>query len=327
MHCLEEKGCIAKVKATDHYHPAIYHVREFGQILQWRKGHGLTHFIQRGHLAAFVDPQSGMPITRFRGQTSTIYRGKSVSSTPSTFNGRILNTEELSILNTSYGVLNSAPGGAINSITPSVIDSNTQLKELREIEPRVEVQQASTSHHAPSELITLLHKISPTIDHEAAVFLWNECCARAPNCTIEEVLYFTKAKAAILEPSKIRNPIGFLLAAVPKCFEGETFEVFRRDQARRQQETLRREAEERSQALRFEQEAQREAETYRVAEEQLAALSQEERTTLYEQIKKELRTKCPRLQWPDRQAHEDRIRLGMIRELQRQLLTGYQAPS
>lgn len=77
----------------------------------------------------------------------------------------------------------------------------------------------------------------------------------------------------------------------------------------------------------LEQEAQREAETYRVAEERLAALSPEERTTLYKQIKKELRTKYPRLQWPDRQAHEDRIRLGMIRELQRQLLTGYQSPS
>ena len=327
MRCLEEKGCIAKVKATDHYHAAVYYVREFGEILQWRKEHGLTHFIQRGHLAAFVDPQSGMPITRFRGQTRTIYRGKSIASTPSMSNGRVLNTIELSTPNTAYSVLNSTMGSAINSSTPGVIDSSTQLNETIRIEAKLETQQASTSHDAPSELITLLHNISPAIDHEAAVLLWNECCARAPNCTVEEVLYFTRAKAAILEPSKIRNPIGFLIAAVPKCFEGETFGVFRRDQSRRQQETLRMEAEERSQALRFEQEAQREAETYRVAEERLAALSQEERTTLYEQIKTELRTKYPRLQWPDRQAHEDRIRLGMIRELQRQLLTRYQSPS
>lgn len=320
MHCLEEKGCIARVQETDHYHPAVYYVREFGQILEWRKEHGLTHFIQRGHLAAFVDPQTGVPITRFRGQTSTIYRGKFVSSTPSTSDGRVLNTRELSKPNTIYSVLNSTPGGGINSSTPSVIDSNTQLKKVITRELKSEDQYASTSGDTPVELITLLHNISPTIDHEAAVLLWNECRARVTDCTVEEVLYFTGAKASILEPSKIRNPIGFLLAAVPKCFEGEMFNIFRRDQARRQEETLKRETEERSQALRFEHEAQREAETYRMAEERLAALSQEEHKTLYEQIKTELRTKHPQLRWPDRQALEDRIRLGMIRELQKQLL-------
>jgi hypothetical protein len=145
--------------------------------------------------------------------------------------------------------------------------------------------------------------------------------------SVEEILHFTQQKAVVCRSGKIQHPVGFLLASVPKCFEGQPFQIFRRDQARHQQETLRREAEQRSQAQKLEQEAQREAEAYRGAEERLAALSEEEHTTLYEQIKTELRTKYPRLQWPNRQALEDRIRLGMVRELQRQLTAGSQARS
>ena len=66
IRCLEEKGCVFRVRESDHYHPAVYQVREFSDILQWRKEHGLTHFIQRGHLATFIDPRTGDPITRFR---------------------------------------------------------------------------------------------------------------------------------------------------------------------------------------------------------------------------------------------------------------------
>jgi len=76
----------------------------------------------------------------------------------------------------------------------------------------------------------------------------------------------------------------------------------------------------------LEQAAQPEADTYRRAEEE-AGLSQEDHKTLGEQIQTELRTKYPRLHRPNAQALEDRIRLGMIKELPRQLLAGYQSPS
>jgi hypothetical protein len=73
--------------------------------------------------------------------------------------------------------------------------------------------------------------------------------------------------------------------------------------------------------------AQQEADMYRRAEEGLAALSQEGHKILFEQVQRELRTKHPRVHWPNPQGLEDRIHLGMIRELQTDLLAGYQATS
>ena len=313
---LEEKGCIEKVRQTDHYHPAVYYVREFSDIIEWRNTRGLTHFIQRGHLAAFVDPKTGVPITRFRGQTSTIYRGKLEISTPNT-QTNLGDHRELGVLNTPKGVLNSRIPSVIDSSTLGVIDSSTQLNINIQTETSNKHPPSSTSAEVPSELIAALQRIAPTVDHEAATILWNDCRAKAIDCTPQEVLYFTNAKAAILASGRITNPIGFLLAAVPKCFEGETFRSFRRDQARHREELLRREAEERNLSQKLEQEARREAETHRLAEEALAQLTAQERNDLYEQVKTELHLKYPRVQWPNRQALEDRIRLGMIRHLQK----------
>ncbi|MGA2877191.1 MAG: hypothetical protein ABSE82_16870, partial [Nitrososphaerales archaeon] len=308
MHCLEEKGCIVKVKETDHYHPAVYYVREFGQILQWRKEHGLTHFIQRGHLAAFIDPQSGTPITRFRGQSSTIYRGKVISSAP--------NIIELSLLNTNRGVLDSTGESVIDSSTPSVIDSSTQLSNSVGKEHKgEEAQTSSTSvgEPAPEQLSQSLNELLPFIDDQAVRFLWTECRSRVADCSVTEVIYFTKAKAAVLASGKIQNPIGFLLTAVPKCFEGQSFLAFRRAlreqtdaeaKLRRQREEAQRQAEE---------DTQREIEAYTRAEETLNSMSQNDRDLLRQNVTREYLKRYPSAR--HMLDFESWIRRMMIREI------------
>ena len=79
-----------------------------------------------------------------------------------------------------------------------------------------------------------------SIDNDAIALLWNECRLRAADCTVEEVLYFAEGKAAVCASGRIKNPIGFLLIAVPKCFEGPAFVGFRKEQQRKQEDKRRR---------------------------------------------------------------------------------------
>jgi hypothetical protein len=53
----------------------------------------------------------------------------------------------------------------------------------------------------------------------------------------KEILYFIRQKGKLIKPrsSRIPTPIGFLLAAVPKCLAGESF---RRHRAGRRREAL-----------------------------------------------------------------------------------------
>jgi hypothetical protein len=99
-------------------------------------------------------------------------------------------------------------------------------------------------------LIEGLRQLADPVDDEAALVLWNQCRKRVPDCTPDEILHFARSKATLFRSGKIQNPVGFLLAAVPKCFEGASFLEFRREQAARA-----REAEEQAAEMRREFEA------------------------------------------------------------------------
>jgi hypothetical protein len=244
MRCLEQKGCIVRVRESDHYHPAVYRVREFTEILQWRKNRGLTHFIQRGHLAAFVDPRIGTPITRFRGQTGTTYRGKVIMNTPDRAHAGVLSTPELSTPDTGVVAVNSSTPAVPDSSTEGVSDLNTPLLREEELTKGTSNLTSSSFALPPPELVNGLHQLLPVFDNEAATILWNDCRTKAADCTVEEVLHFSEVKAASFRTGKIQNPTGFLLVTVPKCFEGQAFKAFREQERKRRAEQQRREEEE-----------------------------------------------------------------------------------
>ena len=70
-----------------------------------------------------------------------------------------------------------------------------------------------------------------------------------PDCTPEEIVHFIHVKGELTrrQETSISNPIGFLLASVPKCFAGDSFQLFRKAQ---------REAREREAAERARQQAE-----------------------------------------------------------------------
>lgn len=74
----------------------------------------------------------------------------------------------------------------------------------------------------PSELALKVRAILPSFDEEALQNLWNRCVGVAADCTADEVEYSLQLKARqLLSRSKaVNNPVGLMLWAVPKCFEG-----------------------------------------------------------------------------------------------------------
>jgi hypothetical protein len=66
-----------------------------------------------------------------------------------------------------------------------------------------------------------------TVDDDVLQSLTASCKQAAPDCTDDEIVHFISEKGAMVRAGRINNPIGFLLTAVPKCFSGDTFRLFR----------------------------------------------------------------------------------------------------
>lgn len=77
-------------------------------------------------------------------------------------------------------------------------------------------------------IIEALRQYIPEADENAALDLWRRCLTEAPNATVAEVVHFMGVKAG--KPG-MRMPLGFLLAAVPKCFQSESLRQFREQRA------------------------------------------------------------------------------------------------
>lgn len=72
---------------------------------------------------------------------------------------------------------------------------------------------------APESILLALRRQDPAADEAAAAVLWRRCREVEPSATPEEVVQFIHLKGG--------QPIGFLLSAVPRCFQGAAFRQFR----------------------------------------------------------------------------------------------------
>jgi hypothetical protein len=114
----------------------------------------------------------------------------------------------------------------VETPTPTVVETPTPIST-----------SISTSFHAPSSsIIEALRSYAPASDDDVAIQLARECRLRAPDASDQEIVHFIRLKA---QTPGIRLPLGFLLKAVPRCFEGESFRQFRREEDRRREATAR----------------------------------------------------------------------------------------
>jgi hypothetical protein len=209
IQALIQKLAVEEVSTFTHSQGRTYLVFNYAAILQRRREAGLTHYIKsRG--VVFVDPDTGAPLTaRIRDRSGIPFSGGPLPSP----------VPEGDYKGTPVSTLSGAPDSSVRPYSQLVRNSLSH----------------STSS-TPAALVQSLRQFIDPVDDEAASVLWHQCKKRAEDCTVDEVLHFARAKAALFRTGKIQNPIGFLLAAVPKCFEGASFQEFRREQAQRAHE-------------------------------------------------------------------------------------------
>lgn len=95
----------------------------------------------------------------------------------------------------------------------------------------------STSSSDISALANALeHIVRNNVDFNATQRIWTACIERAPDCTLEEIIEQAWSKAALCRSGRIANPIGFLIEAIPRMFEGPDAPYLRRRQEKEQQQ-------------------------------------------------------------------------------------------
>jgi hypothetical protein len=79
-----------------------------------------------------------------------------------------------------------------------------------------------------SSLIPELERITATpVDAEAAARLVRDCSLVAADCTLAEIAEFAWSKATLCRSGKLDNPLGFLIAQLPRLFQPESLRAHR----------------------------------------------------------------------------------------------------
>ena len=188
-----------------------YIVYSFREILRRRKAAGLTHVIRtRG--VAFVDPGTGKEFL----DSSASQSGALESRAPN-FKTSALEPEKA-----------SAPELAESSApqSPPYIRNRNLVRNAG--------QESSSGLAA---VVEALRRYIPDVDDDGAANLFRRCLENAPEARIDEILHIIHLKAG--KPG-IRVPLGFLLAAVPKCFKGDSYRHFRAERDRGREAALER---------------------------------------------------------------------------------------
>jgi hypothetical protein len=174
-----------------------YRIFNYSEIQRRRRQAGLTWYMRRTLAVVFVDPVTKEPLDL--GPRKHIQQG-SLNSLPGP-----------NLIPDPGIKLGPAPG-------PNLIPL------LREKESSKKLLSESSS----SALHTALSTYG-VVDDDAITRLRQQTLTRCPDCTEEEIIHFVHAKGALLRKpeSRITNPIGFLLTAIPKCFEGQSLHAFR----------------------------------------------------------------------------------------------------
>jgi hypothetical protein len=187
-----------------------YRIFTYQEILNRRKQAGLTRYQRRTLAVVFVD-EHDQPIALCR-----------------------ITRPGLKVEGVAGPKLTGEPGRKLDPGTGPNLEAKPGLKlgplnreQCREQEPS-------------SALAVVVHCVQAelgTVDDAAARQILESCYRQAPNATNEELEHFVRLTASrVRNMKRIENPIGFLISAVAKNFEGEAFRQFRKaEQQRREQ--------------------------------------------------------------------------------------------
>jgi len=183
-----------------------YRIFNYSEILKRRREAGLLWYMRRTLAVVFVNPSNGQPLdiglrkspgNSGPGPNLTRDRGLNLTPDPPTN-------------------LSHEPG--------------IKLEPLYREEDR-EQKLRETSASSDSLLFEALNQYG-VADDDVLKRLRSQTRNVCPDFTEEELLHFIHSKGHLIRrrDSAISSPIGFLLTSVPKCFVGESFQLFRKAQ-------------------------------------------------------------------------------------------------
>jgi hypothetical protein len=182
----------------------VYRIFSFNRILERRRRANFTHVIRTGAVS-FVDPKTGEKLH----PSSNLLPDSTLPPDSNMLTDRKLPSDS-------------------GSSHPPIPGSNQRgINKNR---------QETTQQTTATAVYDALSEYG-TVDHAALTRLIKDCKDVAPDCTEQEIVHFIHEKGALTKArdSRILNPIGFLIEAVPKCFAGESLKRYRQARESQQQ--------------------------------------------------------------------------------------------
>lgn len=197
--------------------PRLYRIFSFREILERRKTAGLEYVIRQKNVVFVKSDGTHIPL---QNTSTSKTKRKLASRRKRTFDGDSL-TGSNSLTGDSdreYPQYSMAQGSVDDPDCPPPEQLNLDVRKVSEV----------------------LNKYWTT-DEAAAHQLVRDCRRVRSDAQGDEIAFFVEEKLAIAKTNRnITNPTGLIIATVPQCFVGSTFEEFRR----RRNEQLRIAAEE-----------------------------------------------------------------------------------
>ncbi|MFZ0591871.1 MAG: hypothetical protein WAM39_15505 [Bryobacteraceae bacterium] len=192
---LEEKLAIEITKAEDRAGNIgrSYRVYGFRSVLERREGAGLVWFIKNRSGVRLLREEELTPHTsQVRGPITSKVRGP---------------------------VPSQVSGAVTTEVIPPVTTEVTTIRK----------EEDSLLGTSTSAVSAVLSEELGYVDDEAVRRIITESRKRIGDATIEEIANFTRITARRIRSIRnLQNPIGLLIVQVPKCFEGEPFQNYRK---------------------------------------------------------------------------------------------------
>jgi len=203
---LIDKDFIAVERPADIYQrtSTVYRVFSYKTVLEHHARKGRTHVAKMGPGFSYVRPMNDP-----RPDMSTV---------PTSNSPIVAHT----------GMATDSP---LSPTTGTGLDLSTVVRQAT-------TSRGNDSGKAPSSsgVYEALNRYG-AVDDEAVSRLVRHCQEAAPDCTEAEIVHFIEEKGSLVRvrDSRIYSPVGFLLTAVPKCFAGEAFQLYRNECAKQRE--------------------------------------------------------------------------------------------
>jgi hypothetical protein len=184
-----------------------YRIFNYSEILKRRREAGLLWYMRRTLAVVFVNPSNGQPLA---------IGPKNVRLRTSGPGPNLTGVRGINLTPEPHANLNAEPGLNLEPL-------------YREEDREQNLREAPSSSDAL--LFAALGQYG-VADDDVLKRLRSQTRNVCPDFTDEELVHFIHSKGHLIRrrDSGISNPIGFLLTSVPKCFVGESFQLFRKTQ-------------------------------------------------------------------------------------------------